>query len=74
MTPFYLDCCKELGWSVDQNLVKKMKTSNEEKLKELDSRIEDAEKNLDSYKAVLEEADIRINEIKIEIHEFDGTF
>ena len=46
MTPFYLDCCKELGWSVDQNLVNKMKTSNEEKLKELDSRIEDAEKNL----------------------------
>ena len=32
---------------------------------------EDAERNLDSYKAILEEADIRINEIKIEIHEFD---
>lgn len=32
---------------------------------------EDAEKNLDSYKAILEEADIRMNEIKIEIHEFD---
>jgi len=46
MTPFYLECCKELAWPVDQNLVSKMKTANEEKLKELDSRIEDAEKNL----------------------------
>ena len=30
-----------------------------------------AERSLDGYKAVLEEADIRMNEIKIEIHEFD---
>ena len=43
-----------------------------EELKDETNRAaEDAEKNLDSYKAVLEEADIRINEIKIEIHEFD---
>ncbi len=33
MTPFYLDCCKELSWPVDQNLVNKMKLANEEKLK-----------------------------------------
>ncbi|RNA14649.1 coiled-coil domain-containing protein [Brachionus plicatilis] len=32
---------------------------------------EESEKNLDSYKAILEEADLRINEIKIEIHEFE---
>jgi hypothetical protein len=32
---------------------------------------EDSEHNLDSYKAVLEEADLRLNEIKIEIHEFE---
>ncbi|CAF0715043.1 unnamed protein product [Brachionus calyciflorus] len=32
---------------------------------------EESEKNLDSYKAILEEADLRINEIKIEMHEFE---
>lgn len=32
---------------------------------------DESEKNLDSYKAILEEADIRINEIKIEMHEFE---
>ena len=46
MTPFYSECCKDLGWSVDDGLVQKMKAANEEKLKELDSKIEDAEKNL----------------------------
>jgi len=46
MTPFYLECCKDLSWSVDQNLVNKMKQANDDKLKELDSKIEDAEKNL----------------------------
>lgn len=43
----------------------------EELKDETNKAAEDAEKNLDSYKAVLEEADIRINEIKIEIHEFE---
>ena len=33
MTPFYLECCKDLSWPVDQNLVNKMKLANEEKLK-----------------------------------------
>jgi len=46
MTPFYLECCKELSWTVDQNLVNKMKLANEEKLKELDTKIAGAEKNL----------------------------
>jgi len=46
MTPFYLDCCKDLQWPVDQTLVNKMKAENEAKLKDLDSKIEDAEKNL----------------------------
>lgn len=31
----------------------------------------DSEKNLDNYRAILEEADIRINETKIEMHEFE---
>jgi len=46
MTPFYLECCKDLNWNIDQNLVNKMKAENETKLKDLDSKIEDAEKNL----------------------------
>jgi hypothetical protein len=33
--------------------------------------LQESEKNLDSYKAILEEADLRINEIKIDMHEFD---
>jgi 26S proteasome regulatory subunit N7 len=46
MTPFYLECCKDLGWSVDKKLEATMKAANEEKLKELDTKIEDAEANL----------------------------
>lgn len=46
MTPFYLECCKDLGWNVDSNLVMKMKEHNDTKLKELNAKIEDAEKNL----------------------------
>ena len=33
MTPYYLECCKDLGWKIDENLVQKMKTENEKKIK-----------------------------------------
>ena len=33
MTPYYLECCKELEWPVDHTLVAKMKAENEAKLK-----------------------------------------
>lgn len=46
MTPFYLECCKDLNWKVDETLQNKMKAENEIKLKQLDEKIEDAEKNL----------------------------
>lgn len=46
MAPFYLECCKDLSWSVDQKLLSKMQAENETKLKALDAKIEDAEKNL----------------------------
>jgi len=46
MTPFYLECCKDLNWTQNQKLVDEMKAANEQKLKELDAKIEDAEKNL----------------------------
>jgi hypothetical protein len=38
---------------------------------ETNREAENSEKNLDSYKAILEEADLRINEIKIEMHDFE---
>merc|ERR1711894_659725 len=46
MAPFYEEVCAKFGWKVDPNLLKKMKDANEEKLKEIETAIEDAEKNL----------------------------
>jgi chromosome segregation ATPase len=38
---------------------------------ETKKQAEDSERRIDSYKAILEEAELRINEIKIEIHDFE---
>lgn len=46
MAPFYEEVCQDLDWKIDQTLLAKMKSANEEKLKELEETIEDAEKNL----------------------------
>lgn len=46
MAIFYEEICRDLGWKVDTGLLEKMKSANEEKLKQLDEAIEDAEKNL----------------------------
>lgn len=46
MSPFYEECCKDLGWSVDQALLDKMKKHNEDKLKELDEAITEAETSM----------------------------
>lgn len=46
MAPFYEETCQLLGWPVDPQLLTKMKSNNEEKLKQLDAAIEDAETNL----------------------------
>jgi len=46
MAPYYDEICKDLGWSTDHGLLKKMKEANETQLKKLDEAIEDAEKNL----------------------------
>ena len=43
----------------------------EELKDETNKEAENSEKNLDSFKAILEEADLRINEIKIEMHDFE---
>lgn len=46
MAPFYEEVCRDLGWKVDEILLKTMKDANQERLKQLDEAIEDAEKNL----------------------------
>ena len=46
MAPFYEEVCKDLGWTVDQKLLERMKAENEAELKRLDEAVEDAEKNL----------------------------
>ena len=46
MAPFYEECCKDLGWPVENKLMEKVKQANQEQLAKLDSTIEDAETNL----------------------------
>ena len=46
MAPFYEILCSQFEWPVDAAFVQKMKAKNEEKVKELDSAVEDAQKNL----------------------------
>jgi len=46
MSNFYQDCCKDLGWTVDDALLQKMKKNNEEKVKTLDATIEDVTTNM----------------------------
>nr|CAI5824840.1 unnamed protein product [Callosobruchus analis] len=46
MAPWYELICKDVGWKVDNNLLKTLKAKNEEQLKVLNEAIEDAEKNL----------------------------
>lgn len=46
MAPFYEEVCRDLDWKVDHTLLAKMKSANDEHLKELEEAIEDAEKNL----------------------------
>lgn len=47
MAPFYETVCiTQLGFKLDEDLLKKMKETNEKDLKAIDEKIEDAEKNL----------------------------
>lgn len=46
MAPFYDECCRDLGWAVENKLMEKLKQANTEQLKKLDDAIQDAEKNL----------------------------
>jgi len=46
MLPLYLYVCEQFKWEPDKDLVARMKAANEQKLKEIEEKIEDAEKNL----------------------------
>lgn len=46
MAPFYEECCRDLGWTVNQTLLDKMKKANEAELKTLNEAIEEAEKSM----------------------------
>ena len=46
MAPFYEEVCRQLNWSVDKSRLATMKSENDKKLKELEEKIKDAEKNL----------------------------
>ncbi|KAH8279010.1 hypothetical protein KR018_012274 [Drosophila ironensis] len=46
MAPWYEHICTELGWTVDKELLARMKENNRVELEQLDAAIEDAEKNL----------------------------
>merc|ERR1712131_129401 len=43
MAPYYESLCKELQWTLDPDLLNKMKKSNEEELKRRDDVLEDGE-------------------------------
>nr|QBH73995.1 26S proteasome non-ATPase regulatory subunit [Aphelinus abdominalis] len=71
MAPFYEEVCKDLDWPVDEALLTKMKTKNEEQLKELDTTIEDAEQNLGEME--VREANLKKSEHLCRIGDKDGA-
>ena len=46
MAPFYITLCEQLNLDLDGDLVKTMQAANEERLKELQEVLRDAEENL----------------------------
>ncbi|KAJ3045574.1 26S proteasome non-ATPase regulatory subunit 6 [Rhizophlyctis rosea] len=46
MTPYYQQITQQFGFPQDNDLVNKMRTANEEELKRLEDKLEDAQKNL----------------------------
>jgi 26S proteasome regulatory subunit N7 len=60
MAAYYEEVCTSLGWAQDSVMLTKMKNNNEEKLKQLDAAIEDAETNLGEME--VREANLRKSE------------
>ena len=46
MAPFYEECCRDLNWTLDKNLLQTLKKENEDMLKTLSDAIEDAENTM----------------------------
>jgi len=46
MAPFYEDCCRDLGWAIDNALLDQMKKTNQEELKKMNEGIEEAETSM----------------------------
>lgn len=46
MAPFYEECCRDLGWTMNKTLFDQMKKENETHLKTLDDAIDDAETSM----------------------------
>jgi len=46
MAPFYELICKEFNFPIDNNLLNQLKKTNEEKLKQIEEKLEDAQQNL----------------------------
>ncbi|GFG39468.1 hypothetical protein Cfor_08417 [Coptotermes formosanus] len=71
MAPFYEEVCRDLDWKVDQVLLAKMKSANDEQLKELEETIEDAEKNLGEME--VREANLKKSEYLCRIGDKEGA-
>jgi len=46
MAPYYEKVCATLGWDVDQKLLKELQQRNEDDLKKIEEKLEDAKENL----------------------------
>lgn len=71
MAPFYEETCRDLGWPLDQTLLRAMKETNEKKLQELDAAIEDADKNLGEME--VREANLKKSEFLCRIGDKAGA-
>ena len=45
MAPFYISLCEQLKWELDADLLHSMQEANEQRLKELQEQLKDAEEN-----------------------------
>ncbi|OQR77377.1 26S proteasome non-ATPase regulatory subunit 6-like [Tropilaelaps mercedesae] len=71
MAPFYEECCRDLGWPVENKLMDKLKQANRIQLEKLDGAIADAEKNLGEME--VREANLRKAEYLSRIGDKEAT-
>ncbi|CAO1430610.1 unnamed protein product [Diamesa tonsa] len=71
MAPWYEIVCKDLAWTVDQQLLIEMKAANTKEIEDLDAVIEDAEKNLGEME--VREANLKKSEYLCRIGDKNGS-